>query len=82
MFGWYWLADRCAENHIPFVLGHALYTKLIHVSKAKNEETTRPTRQAKIDDSLEQPVSLHCTTHPPRATNPARCNETQRIATK
>jgi hypothetical protein len=27
MFGWYWLADRCSEHHIPFVLGHALYMK-------------------------------------------------------
>jgi transposase len=37
MFGWYWLADRCAEQHIPFVLGHALYMKLIHGGKAKND---------------------------------------------
>jgi transposase len=37
MFGWYWLADRCAEHQIPFVLGHALYMKLIHGSKAKND---------------------------------------------
>ena len=29
MFGWYWLADRCAEHGIPSVLGHALYMKLI-----------------------------------------------------
>jgi transposase len=37
MFGWYWLADRCAEHHIPFVLGHALYMKAIHGGKAKND---------------------------------------------
>ena len=37
MFGWYWLADRCAEQHIPFVLGHALYMRLIHGAKAKND---------------------------------------------
>ena len=37
MFGWYWLADRCAEEKIPFVVGHALYMKLIHGSKAKND---------------------------------------------
>jgi hypothetical protein len=24
MFTWYWLADLCAEQGIPFVLGHAL----------------------------------------------------------
>ena len=37
MFGWYWLSDRCAEQKIPFVVGHALYMKLIHGSKAKND---------------------------------------------
>jgi transposase len=37
MFGWYWLADRCAEHDIPFVVGHALYMKLIHGGKAKND---------------------------------------------
>jgi transposase len=37
MFGWYWLADRCAEHHVPFVVGHALYMKLIHGAKAKND---------------------------------------------
>jgi transposase len=37
MFGWYWLADRCAEHHLPFVVGHALYMKLIHGAKAKND---------------------------------------------
>ena len=37
MFGWYWLADRCAEVNIPFALGHALYMKLIHGGKAKND---------------------------------------------
>ena len=37
MFGWYWLADRCAERQIPFVVGHALYMKLIHGGKAKND---------------------------------------------
>jgi transposase len=37
MFGWYWLGDRCAEEKIPFVVGHALYMKLILGSKAKND---------------------------------------------
>jgi hypothetical protein len=37
MFGWYWLADRCAEHGIPFVVGHALYMRLIHGAKAKND---------------------------------------------
>jgi len=37
MFAWYWVADRCALEKIPFVLGHALYMKLIHGAKAKND---------------------------------------------
>ena len=34
-FTWYWLADLCAHEGIPFVLGHALYMKAIHGGKAK-----------------------------------------------
>jgi transposase len=37
MFSWYWLADLCAEESIPFVLGHALYMKAIHGGKSKND---------------------------------------------
>jgi transposase len=37
MFAWYWLADLCALERIPFVLGHALYMKAIHGGKAKND---------------------------------------------
>lgn len=37
MFTWYWIADLCAQESIPFVLGHALYMKAIHGGKAKND---------------------------------------------
>ena len=37
MFSWYWLADWCREENIPFVLGHALYMKAVHGGKAKND---------------------------------------------
>jgi transposase len=37
MFGWYWLADKCDEADIPFVLAHALYVKAIHGGKNKND---------------------------------------------
>ena len=37
IFTWYWLADLCAREEIPFVLGHALYMKAIHGGKAKND---------------------------------------------
>ena len=37
MFSWYWVADLCAREGIPFVLGHALYMGAIHGSKSKND---------------------------------------------
>ena len=30
MFAWYWLADLCEDQSIPFTLGHALYMKAVH----------------------------------------------------
>ncbi len=38
LFSWYWLADLCAQERIPFVLGHALYMKAIHGGKTKNDK--------------------------------------------
>ena len=38
MFTWYWIADLCTAEGIPFVLGHALYMKAIHGGKAKNDK--------------------------------------------
>jgi transposase len=38
IFTWYWIADLCAQERIPFVLGHALYMKAIHGGKAKNDK--------------------------------------------
>jgi transposase len=38
MFTWYWIADLCQSEGIPFVLGHALYMKAIHGGKAKNDK--------------------------------------------
>ena len=29
IFTWYWLADLCVQQGLPFVLGHALYMKAI-----------------------------------------------------
>jgi len=37
LFLWYWIADLCSDEGIPFVLGHALYMKAIHGGKAKND---------------------------------------------
>jgi transposase len=38
IFCWYWLADLCTREDIPFVLGHALYMKAVHGGKAKNDK--------------------------------------------
>jgi transposase len=38
LFTWYWLADLCAREGIPFVLGQALYMKAIHGGKAKHDQ--------------------------------------------
>src|SRR5262245_7363176 len=36
LFTWYGLADLCAQEGRPFVLGHARYRKAMHGGKAKN----------------------------------------------
>src|SRR5262245_38379658 len=38
LFTWSWLADLCAPEGIPCVLGHALYMKAIHGGKANNDK--------------------------------------------
>src|SRR6476661_5276999 len=38
MFAWYWLADLCADEQIPFALGHALAMKHIHQGKSKSDK--------------------------------------------
>ena len=35
MHCWYWLADTCRDDSIPFVLGHAWGMKAVHGSKTK-----------------------------------------------
>ena len=37
-YNWYWLADGCHQNNIPFYLGHALYMKAISGGKQKNDK--------------------------------------------
>jgi transposase len=39
MYAWYWVADLCSQEQLPFVLGHALYMKLIYGAKAKNDQS-------------------------------------------
>jgi transposase len=42
LFTWYWLADLCAQEGLPCVLGHALSMKAIHGGKAKNDTIDSP----------------------------------------
>jgi len=42
IFTWYGLADLCAAQGIPFVLGHALSRKAIHGGKATNDKSDSP----------------------------------------
>jgi transposase len=37
LYAWYWLADLCQQEQIAFVLGHALYMRLIYGTKTKND---------------------------------------------
>jgi transposase len=37
MFTWDWLADLCADQGLPCVLGHALSMQALHGGKAKND---------------------------------------------
>jgi transposase len=38
LFCWYWLADLCHAENIPFVLGHALYMRAIYGAKTKDDK--------------------------------------------
>jgi hypothetical protein len=39
---WYWLAALCAQERMPFVLGHAPYMHAIHGGKANNDKLDAP----------------------------------------
>src|SRR6516164_1596708 len=66
MFAWYWLADLCQEERIPFVLGHALYLKAIHGGKAKNdpidaEKIARLLRGGNLPQAYAYPRAMRAT---------------------
>ena len=57
MFTWYWIADLCQKEGIPFVLGHALYMKAIHGGKAKNDKIDSQKIAALLKGGLIFPVA-------------------------
>ena len=58
LFTWYWLADLCADEGVPFVLGHALSMKALHGGKAKNDTIDSPKIAALRGGMLPQALSL------------------------
>jgi len=69
MFTWYWLADLCTNEGIPFVLGHALYMKAIHGGKAQNDKID----SHKIAILLRGGMLPQAYVYPPRCGRPATC---------
>jgi transposase len=65
-YNWYWLADVCAREKIPFVLGHALYMRAIHEGKSKNdridsEKTARLTAGKMLPQAYVYPRQMRVT---------------------
>jgi transposase len=58
LFPWYWLADRCAEQGLPLVLGHALYMKAIHGGKAKHDKIDSPKIAARLRGGMRPQASV------------------------
>jgi transposase len=52
MFAWYWLADLCEAEKIPFALGHALAMKHIHQGKSKSDRIDAGTLAAMLRGGL------------------------------
>jgi transposase len=75
MFGWYWLADACADGGITFVLAHALYLHLIHGGKNKNDRIDSEKIAHLLRSNLIPPSYVY-----PAAKRPLRALLRQRIA--
>jgi transposase len=61
IFCWYWLADLCAAEDIPFVLGHALYMKAIHGGKAKTHKIAVLLRSGAFPTAYVYPRGMRAT---------------------
>src|SRR5947207_491191 len=66
IFTWYWLADLCAREGIPFVLGHALYMKAIMAGRPKtirSMPSKSPCSYAAACCPKPTPILLTCAPH-------------------
>ena len=73
-FNWYWLADACEAAGLKFVLAHALYMKLIHGGKNKNDRIDSEKIAHLLRSNLIPPSYVY-----PRAKRPLRALLRQRI---
>jgi len=74
MFGWYWLADACANAGLHFVLAHALYLKAIHGGKNKNDRIDSEKLAHLLRTNLIPPAYVY-----PAAQRPLRALLRQRL---
>lgn len=74
MFGWYWLADACAEANLTFVLAHALYLRMINGGKNKNDRVDSEKLTHLLRSNLIPPSYVY-----PSARRPLRALLRQRI---
>ena len=77
MFGWYWLADACADAGLHFVLAHALYLKAIHGGKNKNDRLDSEKIAHLLRTNLIPPGYVY-----PAAKRPLRALLRQRLASR
>src|SRR5205823_5986436 len=75
LFTWYWLADLCVREEIPFVLGHELYRKAIHGGQAKNDKIAAQKiavllRAGLLPQADVSPAAMRATRDPPRRRMP------------
>src|SRR5499426_3046749 len=74
IFTWYWLADLCAQEGLPFVLGHALYMKAIYGGKAKTTRSTpRKSPCCSVAACSRRPMSIQPPCGRPETSSGAAC---------
>ena len=73
MFAWYWLADLCEDHSIPFVLGHALYMRMIHGGKSKTDKIDAAKLASMLRGGLFPMVPIPSGSTPGPSARPATC---------
>jgi hypothetical protein len=56
---WSWLADLCAREGMPLVLGHALSMKAIHGGKAKHDKLDAPNIAVRLRGGMLPQASVY-----------------------